>query len=504
MKKLRVIALLLAAILTISCVAPTVAYATETTDTTEATEGTTEPEAIVRAPYKLHSELVDQYDANVVRVWLELDPARAESVTSYQITLQLLNGKGSTVAGRQMSLAFDETVEAKAKVKEAIFNAEMQSMQIYVAATENLVQIATDEKGNLTNVLPIGVFTVEKRDGVENMFEIEISGNTGDLATVNTSMEEVNAAETYGVDFVIPVDGVVYGQPVLFPLGIKIEGKGTVEATAVNASEATDEENKFYEGSRVRLRATPAQGYRLAELTLIDELHKEHVVELEGDFTFTMSSVIGVKAKFVAVEETHTVTVVGENASILGTTAKEANFKVRAVATVQAKVPAGMQFSCWQNEQQVAVSYKATYSFAVTSNITLTPVFINKSETKTEEPTVILNTTGKVVPFGAKYRVSYSGVCTVPTGYKLVKRGILLTNQIIDGTNLDQFVMGGTVNGVKVATCAVSGTNAQFIANINNVAGGQSRTARAFLTYEDNNKNQVTIYSTNVVEVGTP
>lgn len=500
MKKMRFIALLLAAVLTIFCVAPTVAYATEIPE--ETTEETTEETMTGAAPYTLHTEQVDAYDPNTVEVWLELDPAKAESVASYQIALQLMDAEGSAVVGREMTLAFDKALE-KAQIKEAIFNAETQTMQIYVAASENLVQITTDANGSTVNKLPIGTLSVEKLQGEKNAFKVLLSGNTGDLVTVDTNMGATNAAETYGVDFAIPVDGAVYGEPVRFPLGIKVEGKGTVEAYVVEEGSETPAEKELYEGAVVRLRATPAQGYRLTELTLIDERNTDHKIELGGDFTFTMNTVIGVKAKFEAVEETYTVAV-GENASILGTTANAAKFKARAVATVLAKAPEGMQFACWKNERGDVVSYKATYSFAVTSDMTLIPEFVEQTAEKTELPTVVLNTTGTVMRFGAKYRVSYSGVCSVPTGYKLVQRGVLLTNQTIDDANLGDFVMGGTVNSVKVATCAVAGTNAQFIANINNVAGGQSRTARAFLTYQDKDGNEVTIYSANVVALTTP
>lgn len=498
MRKMRFRALLLAAIMTISCVAPTTAYAVEDT-----LGESSETSAVGTVPYRLRTELVDEYNTNVVRVWLELDPTRAESISAYQISLQLKDNEGSAVAGRGMTLEFDGALQ-KAQIKESIFDSETQIMNIYVAAAENLVQFAKDENGNVTNMLPIGILSVDQLKGELNMFKIDLSDNDGDLMTVDTGMNTVDVDEEYGADFVVPVDGAIYGEPVKFPLGIDVQGKGTVKAYVVKEdSTETPAADKIYESAKVRLSAIPAPGYRLTSLKLIDERNQENEIELGGNFTFEMNSVIGVKAKFEAFEETYTLTV-GENAAIEGASDNNAQFKSRETATVSAKAPEGKVFSCWKNEKGDVVSYNEIYTFAVTSTVTLIPEFIDKQEEKQEIPSIALNDSGTVTRIGTKYRMSYSGVCSVPSNYKLVQRGIILTNKTITDENLKDFVMGGTVDGVKVATCAVTGTNAQFISNVNNVAAKQSRTARAFLTYEDESGNQVTIYSSNVVQLKTP
>ena len=230
MRKIKFMALLLTAALTLSCVAPTAVYAEE------GTEGSAETtETATSVPYTLRTEQMpgqDEYDNNKVRVWLELDPTRAESISSYQISLQLQNEKGSAVPGRGMTLKFDEALE-KAKIKESVFDPETQIMKIYVAAAENLVQFGKDENGNVSNKLPIGTVSVDKAKGGNNPFKIVLSDNDGDLITVDTGMNAVEVAEEFGADFEIPVDGAVYGQPVNFPLGIKVEGKGTVKAYIV-------------------------------------------------------------------------------------------------------------------------------------------------------------------------------------------------------------------------------------------------------------------------------
>ncbi len=504
MKKMRLTTLLLAAILSVSCVAPAVTYAAEVEDqpTTEVTEQSTEKQ---RAPYMLYTEQVDLYDANKVRVWMDLDPAKAESIASYQIKLMVQDGEGSIDPSRDVTIELDPALE-DAQIKETSFDKDTQTMSIYVASNKNLVQFEKDAKGKFINKLPIGVISVPKK-AEGNAFKIVLSDKTGDFTTVGLNMQTNDVSETYGAEFTIPVDGVVYGGPVELPLGIKIEGKGTVTAYVVdsegNETKATD---KVQEGDSVRLAAIPAQGYRLTELVLTDSLNNDTEVALSGDFKFTMSSVIGVKAKFEVVEDKYSVEVVGQGASILGMKEQKAEFKAREVATVLAKASADQKFSHWKNELTGdVVSYKSNYSFSVTSSIKLSPVFVKNTDPVQVEPTVMLNTPGTMAPFSGKYRLSYSGTFSLPGDCKLVQRGVVLTNQAIDESNVENFVKDGTINGVKVATCAVSGTSAQFIINVNNVkAGGQSRTARAFLTYLDGNGETQTVYSQNWVELVTP
>ena len=509
MRKIKFMALLLTAALTLSCVAPTAVYAEE------GTEGSAETtETATSVPYTLRTEQMpgqDEYDNNKVRVWLELDPTRAESISSYQISLQLQNEKGSAVPGRGMTLKFDEALE-KAKIKESVFDPETQIMKIYVAAAENLVQFGKDENGNVSNKLPIGTVSVDKAKGGNNPFKIVLSDNDGDLITVDTGMNAVEVAEEFGADFEIPVDGAVYGQPVNFPLGITVLGKGTVKAYVVTEDgEELDEDGKVAESSIVRLSAIPAKGYRLQSLFLIDEHNKENKIKLGGDFKFEMESVIGVKAVFEKVEEKYTVTV-GENARIKDAGTKK-EFLARAVATVLAKAPEGQKFSCWHlftkdDQGNVTlgdiVSYDEEYSFVVASDVSLIPEFVAEEEVVEEAASVVLNG-ATCAPYNGKYRISYSCAYSLPEGCELVQRGIIYTNQVsAETTDLDKFELNTAINGVKNVTGIVTGTAAQFIFNINNVNAGVNRIGRAFLKYKDKEGAEQIIYSTNTIKVTTP
>lgn len=494
MKIKRFISLLLAAILTVVCSAGTIAYATEN----EANEQTS-----TSVPYMLRTASandMDNCDTNTVNVWLELDPVKAESVNSYQIALKLVDSEGTIVPSRGLELEFDKTIIDTAKIHEANFDAETQIMQIYVAADKNLVQTTTDANGIAVNKLPIGTFTVKNISVIEEDFKIVISGNNGGFKPVNANMEGIDVAETYGEDFVIPSDGTIYGGAPDCALQIKTtEGKGTVKAFVVDEDgKETPADKRVPKNATVRMQAVPEAGYRLTKIVLTDINNPDHPLTVNGNFRFTMDRPIKITAEFEVVEVEYLVEV-GEGGSISDTTENQKTFKERAVATVSAAVPEGKKFACWKNDNGDIVSYNQDYSFVVTSDVKLTPDF----ESVELVPTVTLSKDGTVTKVNDKYRLTYSGTCTLPKGYTLVKRGVVLTNQKINDGNINDFMIGKKVNNVSVATCAVSGTAPQFIYNVNNVKSGQSRTARAFLTYKDASGKEYTVYSTNVVELTT-
>lgn len=495
MRRKRFISLLLAAIMTFFCTANTIVYA----DENEAMEQTS-----TSVPYMLRTASandLDNCDTNTVDVWLELDPVKAESVASYQIALKLTDSEGTIVPTRGLELDFDKNIKDMAKIHKENFDADTQIMQIYVAADKNLVQTVTDENGIAVNKLPIGTFTVKNISVVEEDFKIVISGNTGNLKTVNTSMEAVDVAETYGEDFIIPSDGTVYGGAPDCALQIQVaEGKGTVQAFVVDEDgKETLADKRVPKNATVNMQVIPDVGYRLTNLVLTDINNPQHALTVNGNFKFTMDRPIKITAEFEPVEVNYLVKV-SNDGSISGTTEKQANFKERAIATVVATVPEGKNFACWKNENGDIVSYNQNYTFVVTSDVTLTPNFENLEQLV---PTVTLSKDGTVTLLNDKYRLSYSGTCTVPKGYTLVQRGIVLTNQAINDSNINDFMIGKKINNVNVAICAVSGTAPQFVSHVNNVKSGQSRTARAFLTYKDASGEEYTVYSTNVVELTT-
>ncbi len=507
MKKMKLRALFLAAVLSLSSVLSATTFAAEEVSTTE-----TEDLAAAAVPYLFRTEQAEQYENHIVNVWLELNPENSENIASYQLSIQLEDEEGESMTGTTMSLKFDDALET-AKVKEAKFNQETQTMDIYVASTQNLVQIDGD-----IHKLPIGQITVNAAEGEElNQFKIVVSGDTGNLITVGTDHAVKNAKEIYGPDnFTIPSDGTIYGLPVEYPLTIQT-ANGTVKAYIV--TEKTDEEGnvtteetpakeKVKKYDTVRLQATPNAGYRLSGIKLTDTLHPGQTVELDGNFTFEMSSVITVEAVFEKIPGIKVT--VGEHAKIENKEMDENNsaeFNSREVAKVSAIVPEGKKFSHWVNGEGAIVSYDQTYSFVVLNEIELTPVFVEGDKEVEESVMAVMDPTGTVIEFPAgsgKYRLSYSCKTSVPEGYTVVERGIILTNQIINDSNKDQFVIGGKINGISVAKMKLDSGNGQFIINVNNVKPGQSRVGRTYIIYKDKDGNQDTKYSEDWLSLTTP
>lgn len=521
MKRMRIKALFLAAALAFPGAVPATAYATEAG--TEASEEGTEEDSLKVAPYMLKTELAKEDNYNEVRVWLELNPANSESVASYQIALQLEGAGDTSQLDRTMELEFDEALN-EAQVKETKFDAQTQTLRIYVAGTKNLVQIGSDENGNPVQRLPIGTVKVNVlADKEANKFKIVAGDNAAELITVGMDRQTKNAAEVYGQDdpdFEIPSDGTIYGAPEEYSLGVAVktldsDGQedaenvgGTVSAYLVGETGESEilAEGMVEKDSKVRLAATPAAGYQLMNVTLTDENDK--TIELQGDYSFTMTGSIDVTATFQK-KQGYTVSV-GEGAAIQGAEGASQEMEYRSVVTVVATVPEGKKFSHWVNQDGAIVSYSEKYSFTLLNNVTLTPCFVDSQEAIQEQAMAILNGgEQKETSAGSqKYRLSYTGQVSFPSGYKIVERGIVLTNQQVNADNFEQhkgnFVIGGQINDVNVAKISVGGSTKQFIVNVNNVKPGQTRVARAYLTYRDRSGNEETVYGATCVNLTTP
>lgn len=493
MKNVKWKALLLAGVLAFSGAIPAAVSAEET-----------EAASAESTPYMLRTEQAEQYVNNKTKVWLELDRANSENIASYQVSLQLVDEQGQAMTGTSMSLTFDEALE-NTVVKEAKYDETTGIMEIYVAGTENLVQIGED-----AHILPIGTIRVTSpEDPAENRakspYKIVISGSAGDLMTVGTDHSMKDALEIYGKDnpeYEIPSDGIIYGMPVEYPLEIQT-ANGTVKAY-VDDTEVKNKA-KVEENQKVRLSATPDKGYRLSDIYLKNKLDaSQERIEVPGSFTFEMTGEIVVVAEFEKLEENFKVTV--EGGRILNGSGEEdqAEFPSREVARISPTVPEGKKFSHWTNEEGATVSYDANYAFVVTNDVKLTANFADAAEDIQEEPMVVMEPVGTVTKIGSTYRLSYTGKVSVPEGYRIVKRGMVLINKTA-GLDENTFVLGGTISGTKVADMAGPAfVNEQYIMNVNSVKPNQTRVGRMYLTYESENGEQETIYSSNWVALTTP
>lgn len=202
MKKCRIISFLLSIIMMLGIMAP-VAFAEDEVKVNS-----------TAVPYRFRTELVNEKE-NTVKVWLELSNTIAENIASYQIAIQLQNTDSEAVFSREMSLDFDAALSA-AKIKATKYDKDTQTLRVYVAGTQNLVQTSAS-----SNILPIGIVTVERTEKAEqNGFKLVPSGNDGEFAVVDLGCNVKVAAEAYaaeGEEFVIPADGEVYGASIEEP-----------------------------------------------------------------------------------------------------------------------------------------------------------------------------------------------------------------------------------------------------------------------------------------------
>ena len=83
---------------------------------------------------------------------------------------------------------------------------------------------------------------------------------------------------------------------------------------------------------------------------------------------------------------------------------------------------------------------------------------------------------------------------------------MVLTNQSAADCTAENFVIGGTVNGKNVAKLigqTVTDEN-QCMINVNNVAAGQTRTGRLYLTVRFADGSTQTFYSSTWAQLDTP
>lgn len=290
MKRSKITALFLAIVLMFSFVTPMLSFAADDGDDTVAEE------ALYAVPYIFRTQLVDN-QANKVKVWLELNTAIAEGVSAYEVAIQIKNGDGIAMPGRNAQIEFDSSIDAP--IKEAIFDSDEQTMQIYVAGVSNLVKVGTDASGNIINTLPIGTVTVEKlADKTENSFKIMLKGDDGGLKTVGLDCVVNDASELYGDEdgFVIPVDGTVFAVP-NYDVSVNISGKGSAVVYKINdnGTETDVTDGSVVRGDVIRVEATPESGYKLSGISVSAGSSE---VALDGESRFTVLADCSVSVTF--------------------------------------------------------------------------------------------------------------------------------------------------------------------------------------------------------------
>ena len=254
-------------------------------------------------------------------------------------------------------------------------------------------------------------------------------------------------------------------------------------------------------GSNLQIRLATNSGYELQSLTMTYANGK--TVDLFGAYSAKIDDNVTIKATFVPTDSLLTIRV--ENGAVSG----KAEMKVSPFSRVTAvadTAPDGMVFAYWtQNGADVPVSYDSMFTFIATSDVNLTAVYSDEPVDKTAN--IVMNTANasQVTLVNGKYTLAYSGLVTLPDDAEIEEFGMVLTNQSADSCTAENFVIGGKVNGKNVAKIVGQTiTDGQIMINVNNVANGQTRTGRLYMTVKLADGSTQTIYSGTWTELNTP
>lgn len=303
MKKTRFIGLFLAIVLIFTSLVPATAFAAQSEETAEGE--VIEENATAAAPYAFRTECVDEKN-NIVKVWLDLNPTFAESITAFSFSFRVVNRNGEVISGRDAEFTFAASLD-KAVIKESRFDSKTQTLDLYVASTENLVKTASTttevEPGvlvaTLTNTLELGTVKVEKLPEKENeAFKIVLNGRVGNLMTVGLDGEVKDFAETVAGDVIIPVDGTVYDPVEEYIVNKNVVGNGDVDLYAeVDGKEVLIPGNTVDENTKVLVKVVAHKDYKVASIKVISSDGKE--TDITSSKTFVVDGDKTIKVEFV-------------------------------------------------------------------------------------------------------------------------------------------------------------------------------------------------------------
>jgi hypothetical protein len=179
-------------------------------------------------------------------------------------------------------------------------------------------------------------------------------------------------------------------------------------------------------------------------------------------------------------EGEYTVTVAGGTLSTGGNTG---SFKFDMPVTIEADpAPEGQRFSHW-TQGGVKVSTKRSYSFFTPmKNTTLKAEYVDENAPVVNVPFITLGTledTGEPI--------SYTVHRDAPADYTLVQSGVILYQGDLTGEL--------TINTSSAIIGRISNSSTDQFYTYKNIKQGETWIARAYLIYQDENGNIVTVYN---------
>ncbi len=159
--------------------------------------------------------------------------------------------------------------------------------------------------------------------------------------------------------------------------------------------------------------------------------------------------------------------------------------------TVTADAPAeGKRFAYWVDGDGKIMSYKESYLFMVSSDISLTAVYVDADE---ELEAVAVITINDVTANYDANTISFVVARDIPEEYSVVQTGILLTTDISIAEDESAFVIGA--QGIIKGTSSSTSNKATYVATKGNVQVGDTWYARGYVVYLDANDELVYLYS---------
>lgn len=160
---------------------------------------------------------------------------------------------------------------------------------------------------------------------------------------------------------------------------------------------------------------------------------------------------------------------------------------------IQAEKPEeGMLFSHWEDEDGNILSYRDTYLFMLNKDMTIHGVFVPDGTVPEKKAAIVISGSRAYIEDNV-IKVSFSATRDVPDEFTVIANGIIVTDDSLVGRSEDEFILGG--ENVKTGNSSNKTNKGVHTLSIRNAGRNITWYARGFLTYEDQEGNQYTIYS---------
>ena len=168
------------------------------------------------------------------------------------------------------------------------------------------------------------------------------------------------------------------------------------------------------------------------------------------------------------------------------------NYKDRVTVTAPASTEEGI-FAYWKDASDNILCYASTYSFYVTSSVTLTAVYETEEAPVEKQAVVSCSAVYDTNTMKIKFTASRSVPVEVTNSSQVVEHGIILTKDASLGVDEENFVIGAD-NIVKSTAKTTKGLLGTYNVSIS-CASGTTIYGRGYVTYIDKNGAEQTIYS---------